>query len=328
MIDRRALLALAGAGLGTALLPRAVLARGPDAYPPPDREQMVPTPAGRLYVRVNGRLDGPRLPVVFIHGGPGGNHAAFLNALPMASERTVVLYDQLDCGRSDSPGDPANWTVPRFVDEVEAVRAALAIPRWHVSGHSWGGTVALEYAARRPSALAGLVLAGPLVATKAWLADAAILRARLPRGPRETLMACEGTAPPPAAACDAATDAFYAAYNRRDPATLAMKAYRATFPRSHAATLYHTMWGASEFVSTGTLRSYDGTALLSRLDGRRTLMIAGEHDEARPATVRRFARMAGAAYATVPAAAHGIFNDNPEATRAMLSRFFEAVERA
>ena len=39
----------------------------------------------------------------------------------LSEDRTVVLYDQLDCGESDKPGDPRNWTVDRFVAEVDAL---------------------------------------------------------------------------------------------------------------------------------------------------------------------------------------------------------------
>ena len=163
LLDRRRLLA------GLALLaPAAAWARGPASYPAPDREEMVPVEGGRLYVRVNGDLKSPKPPVVFIHGGPGGSHAAFLDTLALANERAVILYDQLDSGRSDHPMNPANWRVPRFVDEVGAVKSALGVERWHVCGQSWGGTVALEYGARRPAGLASLVLAGPLISTRSW----------------------------------------------------------------------------------------------------------------------------------------------------------------
>ena len=150
LVSRRGFVAALGA---CALLPGAAFAAplrdpaGQPAFPPvpaPDREAMVPVEGGRIYVRVNGRLDGPRPPVLMIHGGPGGSHSVFLNALPLADERAVILYDQLDCGRSDNPDNPDNWRVARFVDEVDAIRRALAIPRLHVLGASRGGTIALE----------------------------------------------------------------------------------------------------------------------------------------------------------------------------------------
>lgn len=321
--------ALAVSVLAPAPLLPAAEGRGPASYPAPERELMVPVRGGRLYVRVNGRLDGSRPPVLLIHGGPGGTHGGLLDALALADERAVILYDQLDSGRSDRPGNPANWTVARFTDELEAIRTALGIRRWHVVGHSWGGTIALEYGARRPQALAGLVLASPLVSTRSWLADAAVLRRQLPGRVQAELDLCEAAAPPPADRCKAATDAFYAAFNRREPPSAAMIAYRATAGRGPNPLLYETMWGKTEFVSTGTLKNYDGEPLLARLDGARTLFITGQYDEARPETVGAFAaRVSGADFAVVPGAAHGIFSDRPAETNALLRAWLARQDRS
>jgi proline iminopeptidase/L-proline amide hydrolase len=290
---------------------------------------MAPVPGGRVYVRVNGRVDGPRLPVVMIHGGPGGNHAAFLTALALASERAVILYDQLDSGLSERPNDRRNWTVDRFTDEVEAVRSALGVPRWHVLGASWGGTIALEYGARRPAALAGLVLASPLVSTRSWLADAAALRKQLPPDVQATLRQCD----PPASitpACEKATDAFYANFNRREPRSDGYEAYVAAHPalRSHTK-LYETMWGSSEFVSTGTLKNYDGERLLTKLYGAHTLFIDGQYDEARPSTIGNFAeRVRGAEFAVIPGAGHGFLSDRPEEALGILRPWLERQDCA
>ena len=149
LIDRRALIA-GGASLAGVALAGAGPARARDLARP-TRELMVPVEGGRVYVRVDGDLAGARAPIIMAHGGPGGTHASFLEALALAGERAVILYDQLDSGRSDHPNNPANWRVSRFVDELEAIRAALGVARWHMLGASWGGTIALEYGARRPA---------------------------------------------------------------------------------------------------------------------------------------------------------------------------------
>jgi proline iminopeptidase/L-proline amide hydrolase len=299
------------------------------AFPPPDREYMVPVEGGRVYVRVNGRLDGPRSPIVLIHGGPGGTHAALLDALALADERAVILYDQLDSGRSDRPGKPVNWTVGRFTDELEAIRTAIGIKHWYVAGHSWGGTIALEYAARRPAALAGTILASPLISTRRWLADANYLRTRLPQAIQRQLVACDSKAPPPAARCAVATAKFNAAFNRREPASEARLAYQHPQDRGGNARLYETMWGKSEFVSTGSLKAYDGEPLLARLDGARTLFIVGQNDEARPVTTASFAeRTPGADLAVVPGAAHGILSDRPDETVALLRAWLSRQDAA
>ena len=326
-LDRRAVIRSAGALAAACSAP--AWARGLATIPRPDREHLVPVPGGRVYVRVNGALDGPRAPVVVLHGGPGGTHVANLNALALADERAVILYDQLDSGRSDHPGDPRNWTVGRFIDELDAVRAALGIARWHVVGHSWGGTIALEYGARRPPALRGLVLASPLISTRSWIADANALRARLPADVQAVLNQCD----PPrllTPACDKATGVFYRSFNGREAPSDAVRAYaRANAGRGLNRALYQAMWGSSEFVATGSLKDYDGEPLLARLDGPHTMFIVGQYDEARPATAAQFAdRVPGADFAVIPGSAHGLLGDRPEETLGILRPWLRAQDRA
>lgn len=280
-------------------------------------------------MRVNGPLSGPRLPIVFIHGGPGGNHAAYLDALALADERAVILYDQLDSGLSDHPNNPSNWTIERFTAEVDAVRRAIGISRWHVLGHSWGGTVALEYGARRPRELAGLILASPLISTRSWIADANALRARLAPDVQKVLKSCD----PPASAtspCDTATRVFYANFNGRQPRSDGFLAYIRAHPALQLnRRLYETMWGRSEFIATGTLGNYNGEPLLPKLSGPRTLFIAGQYDEARPTTLEEFAgHVPGADFAVIPGAAHGFLNDRPGETLGLLRPWLRRQDAA
>ena len=296
----------------------------PAFFPAPDRELMVPVQGGRIYVRTNGKLDGPKPPIVLLHGGPGGTHSSLLDALELADERAVIFYDQLDSGRSDQPNDPANWNVARFVDELEAVRMALGVSRWYVLGHSWGGTIALEYGARRPASLAGVVLASPLISTRSWLADANALVAKLPPITQNALRACSSPTPPAPSVCEAATTSFYKNFNRREPGSVALKAYTSPLDRGSNPRIYEAMWGKSEFVSTGTLKTYDGEPLLLKLDGKTTLFIVGQYDEARPITADAFSeRVPGSELAVVPGAAHGIFSDRPLETVAVLRAWLD-----
>ncbi len=296
----------------------------PAVFPAPDKELMVPVAGGRIYVRVNGNLAGPKPPIVLIHGGPGGTHGGLMDATELADERAVILYDQLDSGRSDQPNNRANWNVARFVNELDAIRTALGIERWYVLGHSWGGTIALEYGARRPQALAGLVLASPLISTRSWISDANALVAKLPATVQSEIKACDGPRPPAATVCQAATVEFYKAFNRREPISPALNTYRTAPGSGPNWQLYETMWGKSEFVSTGTLKSYDGEPLLAKLDGTRTLFIVGQYDEARPVTAAEFAdRVPGSELAVIPGAAHGTLSDRPEETVALLRAWLD-----
>lgn len=333
MMGRRTLLA---AGLAS-LVPARLAAQAQSRSMPqgatasgiriaPDREAMVPVQGGRIYARVNGALDGKKPPILFIHGGPGSSHWGWLNATALADERAVILYDQLDCGRSDRPGDPANWTVERYLSEIEAIRAHFGIARWHVLGGSWGGTLALEYGATRPAALAGLVLQSPLVSTEIWLQDAALLKAGMPDDVRDLLDACDTPGAAPEAACQAATDAFYAAHVRQTIPPPAIAAYRDALPAPFAAGLYNQMWGRAEFTCTGTLKDYDGRPLLTKLDAARSLFVAGTDDEARPETVAGFAREIVARFVEIPNAAHSIMLDNPASYLALLRPWLRGLD--
>jgi proline iminopeptidase/L-proline amide hydrolase len=318
-------------GAGAAALAVPALAQGPQLPGirlRPDREEWVQVPGGRIYVRINGNLASGRPPLVMLHGGPGSSHWYFLNATMLADERAIILYDQLDSGRSDHPADPANWVVPRFVDELEAIRAHLNVDRWHVLGASWGGTVALEYGARRPAALAGLILQSPLVSTSVWLQDARRLKDEMPPAIRELLYRCDTPGAADPADCTMATEAFYRRHvHLTDPAP-EIAAYRATLPRSFSQDIYTYMWGRAEFSASGTLKDYDGTPLLARLDGPRTLFIAGEQDEAIPGTITGFARaVPGAEFAMIPHAAHLALCDNPEAYLALLRPWLAERDR-
>jgi proline iminopeptidase/L-proline amide hydrolase len=216
--------------------------------------------------------------------------------------------------------------VARFVDELEAIRTHLKVKRWHVLGASWGGTVALEYAARQPRALAGVVLQSPLVSTEVWLKDARALKNGMPPAIRDLLDGCDTPGFAPKDQCDAATDAFNARHVRMRASPPDIAAYKAALPRSFSEGIYNHMWGRAEFTASGTLKDYDGRPLLARLDAKRSLFVAGEHDEARPVTVKAFAaKVPGRAdFAQIPDAAHSIFNDNPAGFLAVLRPWLAA----
>ena len=321
-LNRRTLLA----GLGSsALLPRVALAA---PYAAPQLEKKVPVEGGRIYVRMNGASAGKRPPLLMIHGGPGGSHSGHLPFLALAAERQIILYDQLDSGRSDTPNDPKNWRVERFVAEIGAIRRAFGLEKLYIYGGSWGGTIALEYAAMRPDGLAGTILQSPLISTRTWLSDTRALRRSLPAATQQMLDNCETTAPPPAEQCSAAGEVFNSRFLRRLPRTPEHEAYRSTLPVPFNQRIYEAMWGRTEFVITGSLRNYNGEHLLSRLNATRTLFVTGQYDEARPQTVQMFAaRLPGSELAVIPGAGHAIANDRPDELVAVVSHWLMRNDR-
>lgn len=300
-LDRRAFLT----GLAATALPVAAKAQA-WTPPAPERELRVPVRGGQIYVRVNGDLKGPRAPVICAHGGPGGNHVAFLPSLRMAEERAVILYDQLDTGLSDRPDDPANWTVERFVSEVDAIRAALDLPRLHFIGHSWGSTIALEYAARQPGGLKSVTLGSPLISTKSWTKSTLAQLGKLPPEVVKTINTLEAAGDTGNPAYEKAMSVFYREYGRRGEAPAYIRDYAKARGVTGNNKLYQGMWGPGEIRATGSLKTYDGEPLLPRVTAP-ALVICGQYDEMTADVLKPLVkRMPRADLVVVPGAGHGM----------------------
>jgi proline iminopeptidase len=148
-------------------------------------EAYVEVRGGRSWYRVVG--EGAAVPLITVHGGPGGTHDYLEPLEALADERPVVFYDQLGAGKSDAPEDISLWTNDRMVEELGQVLGALGFPRVHLLGQSWGTIIAAEYALRSPGRLAGLVLSDPCLSMPRFAAATAALRATLPAQVRAVL---------------------------------------------------------------------------------------------------------------------------------------------
>jgi proline-specific peptidase len=295
------------------------------ATPDPEIAGYVAVEGGRVWYRVNGtqHFAAGKTPLLVIHGGPGFSHHYLLTLTDLADERPVILYDQLDSGNSDRPGDAAKWTVERFVDEVDRVRNALGLDRLVVLGSSWGGSVAASYAIRQPPGLAGLVLASPLISTERWIADNTEYRQQLPDETQKILDEHEAAGTTDSPEYQEAVMEFYTRHlNRMDPWPDELnRAFElANFD------LYVTMWGNTEFNATGTLEDFDVSADLGRIEAP-TLMICGQYDEATPAACRDFAaKVPNAKVEIVEDASHTGHLEQRDAFMAKLRAFLASLE--
>ena len=113
----------------------------------------------RLWYRVAGD-SASRLPVlVFLHGGPGYNSYSFsaLEGPRLEGALRVVYLDQRGSGRSERPPNK-DYALSTLVEDLEGLRRSLGVSRIAVMGHSFGGVLALEYAARYPDRVSHLIL--------------------------------------------------------------------------------------------------------------------------------------------------------------------------
>lgn len=112
----------------------------------------------RLYVEECGNPDG--LPVVFLHGGPGGGCEPYHRRFFDPDRYRAVLFDQRGCGRSTPHGELDGNDTWALVADIERIREELGIERWVVFGGSWGSTLALAYAQSHPERVLGLIVRG------------------------------------------------------------------------------------------------------------------------------------------------------------------------
>jgi pimeloyl-ACP methyl ester carboxylesterase len=96
--------------------------------------------------------------IILLHGGPGFDHSIYKPSMnELADLAQVVFLDQRGQGRSDA-GDPLNWTLDCWADDVAAFCRTLSIEKPILLGHSFGGFVAYATAARHPDLASGLVI--------------------------------------------------------------------------------------------------------------------------------------------------------------------------
>jgi proline iminopeptidase len=118
-------------------------------------------------LRVNGttlsaETLGDGTPCLCLHGGPGTDSSGLRRSLAPLAEALglrLVFYDHRGHGRSEwVPVEQC--TQDQLVADIEGVRQALGLGRVHVLGISWGGFLALMYAARHPASLRSLTVVG------------------------------------------------------------------------------------------------------------------------------------------------------------------------
>jgi pimeloyl-ACP methyl ester carboxylesterase len=126
-------------------------------------EHWIPHPAGRLFARdwpaPDGAIDAP--PLVLLHDSLGSVELwrDFPAQLCDATGRRVIAYDRMGFGRSDARVEPpsADFIAEEATTWFPRVREHLGLERFALLGHSVGGGMAVNIAARHPRACTALV---------------------------------------------------------------------------------------------------------------------------------------------------------------------------
>ncbi len=269
-------------------------------------------------VRLHYTSSGTGAPVVLLSGGPGlnvGYMQPVAEFLP-AGYRSIA-FEQRGTGRSRPEAfDPATLTLRTVVEDLEALRAHFQQERLLLLGHSWGGMLAMAYAAAHPDRVDRLILVGsggPTLEFTQWFGDNIEARLR----PEDVEMRDYWRA---------------AAGNGVDPAKVALEALRAmapgyffdrkvglAFARELQDGQYHPDVNQRLFADMG--RQYDLRAGLKNLK-RPVLIVHGHQDPIGDRTAEEIrALIAGSMLVYVRRCGHFPWIEQPEAFRNAIAGF-------
>jgi len=129
------------------------------------------------------RSVGSGTPAVLLSGGPGFTVDYMVpvgDCLPADYRR--ILFEQRGTGKSRPPKlSPESMTLQAVVEDLEALRLHLKQDRLLLVGHSWGGMLAMAYAAAHPDRVDRLILigsGGPTLEFTEWFGDNINMRLR------------------------------------------------------------------------------------------------------------------------------------------------------
>ncbi|WP_029512984.1 prolyl aminopeptidase [Mycoplasmopsis iners] len=124
----------------------------------------------QVYYEVSGNPNG--IPIVYVHGGPGGGTSPVCRRFFDPKHYKIVLFDQRGCGKSKPSLKLENNNSQKLVSDMERLRLHLKVKQWVLFGGSWGTTLSLLYAIKFPQNVSSLILRGVFLARKSdnhWL---------------------------------------------------------------------------------------------------------------------------------------------------------------
>ena len=277
---------------------------------------------GKTFYRCKGQSR-KKIPLVCLHGGPGGRSDLFKPLLKGIADRRVYIYDQIGAGRS-STIPKKHWKIKTFVDELNVLLDAWGVKKFHLLGASWGTTLALEYYLRLDGkGVQSLIFQSPMFCAADWQQDAEILIQKLPEHTRRVIHYCHEIGATDAGVYKQAMREYYLRHVLRDE----KKLNKLLKKKNHGgARIYEYMWGPSEFRSTGTLKDYDRVAELETISVP-TLIICGQYDEAMPITGKKYAGLVpDSRFVEIPDASHCIVAEQPEAMIDTVNDFLNFID--
>jgi len=278
---------------------------------------------GITYYETKGRKDSG-VPLICLHGGPGGTSLGHRPMLQLADDRKVFIYDQIGAGRS-SKLKPSQYKIKTFVKELDYLLESWGIKEFHLFGSSWGTTLALEYYLhKKGKGIKSITFQSPMFSAKDWETDAKKLINKLPAKTQKVINYCHEIEATDSKVYKEAIFEFYSRHVCRDKKKLRAKS---KIKNEHGNHLYETMWGPSEFKPTGSLKTYNQVSALKTISVP-VLFICGQYDEATPETTKKYhKKVKGSQFKVIKSASHSILSEKPKEILKEIRSFISEVDQ-
>ena len=112
-----------------------------------------------LYVQDWGNREA-EMPILFLHGGPGGSVKGSNKRGFDPTKQRVIFYDQRGSGKSLPYGSLDHNTTADLIEDIEKIADKLELKKFIITGGSWGSCLALAYALKYPERVKAMVLFG------------------------------------------------------------------------------------------------------------------------------------------------------------------------
>lgn len=226
--------------------------------------------------------EGRNTPLMLLHGGPGSTHNYFegFDPLAEATDRPIIMYDQIGCGQSMVTGHPELFTAEVWMEELKALREHLELGRVHILGQSWGGMLAIWYALEgRPEGVKSFILSSTLPSASMWEMEQYRRIAGMSLEDRRAIQEAVASGDYSGAHYLNAVDRFMERYCASE-VTEDSPAYLKR-PRRQGREAYEVGWGPNEFTPTGTLSGFEVTDRLHEIS-QPCLVTSGQTDLCSP----------------------------------------------
>lgn len=236
----------------------------------------------KTYYKIVGDLSNGNIPLIVLHGGPGGNMRSYEPFFALADKGIpIVLYNQHGSYLSPISGDIDKlFTFDSFEEELELLLKKLGIKKYHLLGHSWGGMLALHYVlkAKNIDGIQSLILYSTLPSTELWNDECKRLIKHYPNKMREELLKTYDNPEYVSNLEKRGVKKFLREHNNNKPQDVyKYKEKKIKF----IGKTYKYMWGSSELFGTGTLKDYNLIKDLHNIN-LPTLIMSGQEDESTP----------------------------------------------